>query len=248
MSRFEGAVAVVTGAGSGIGRATAIRLAVDGAEVVCADVDEESAGATAKQIAGDGGRATAIECDVSDEAAVARTVGAAVDLGPLRIVCNVAGVGRFGHTTETTTEEWQRTLDVNLTGTFLVCREAIPHLLEQEGTIVNVASTAGLIGQPYSAAYCASKGGVVLLTKALAAEYIDRGLRVNAVAPGAIDTPLIGHFTYPEGSNRKLFDRLFTDFGFARPEDVAAVIAFVASDEAGHMTGSVVPVDGGITI
>lgn len=248
MSRFDGSVAIVTGAGSGIGRATALRLGAEGAIVVCADVAGSTAEATAEEIAGAGGSATGVACDIRDEGSVAKLIEGAATLGPLRIVANVAGIGRFDHTTEVSLETWQGMIDVNLTGTFLVCREAIPHLVEHGGNIVNVASTAGVMGQPYSAAYCASKGGVVLLTKALAAEYIDRRLRVNAVAPGGINTPLIGSFRYPEGSNEKLFDALITDFGFAEPDDVANVIAFVASDEAKHMTGAVVPVDGGVSI
>lgn len=247
--RFDGDTALVTGAGSGIGRATATRLATDGAAVACLDVQTEAARATAADVSGAGGDAAAWGCDVSDADAVARAVGEVADrLGAPSIVCNVAGIGRFAHTTEQPVEEWQRILDVNLTGTFLVSRACLPHLLADGGALVNVASTAGLMGQPYSAAYCASKGGVVLLTKALAAEYVDRGVRVNAVAPGGIETPLLGHFTFPEGSNEKLFDRLMTPMGFAKPEDIAAAIAFLASDEARHMTGSVVPVDGGITI
>lgn len=248
MSRFDGSVAIVTGAGSGIGRATALRLGADGATVLCADVAGSTAEATAEEIAAGGGSATGVACDIRDEDSVAQMVEGAAKLGPLRIVANVAGIGRFDHTTEVSLETWQGMIDVNLTGAFLVCREAIPHLLEHGGNIVNVASTAGVMGQPYSAAYCASKGGVVLLTKALAAEYVDRRLRVNAVAPGGINTPLIGSFRYPEGSNEKLFDALITDFGFAEPDDVANVIAFVASDEAKHMTGAVVPVDGGVSI
>lgn len=248
MTRFNGSVAIVTGAGSGIGRATALRLGTDGATVMCADVAGSTAEATAEQISAAGGEAAGVACDIRDEDSVARLVERATELGTLRIVANVAGIGSFDHTTDVGLETWQNMIDVNLTGTFLVCREAIPHLLEHDGNIVNVASTAGVMGQPYSAAYCASKGGVVLLTKALAAEYIDRRLRVNAVAPGGINTPLIGSFRYPEGSNEKLFDALITDFGFAEPEDVANVIAFVASDEASHMTGAVVPVDGGVSI
>ena len=124
---------------------------------------------------------------------------------------------------------------------------ALPHLLENGGNIVNVASTAGLIGQPYSAAYCASKGGVVMLTKSMAYEYIERGVRVNAVAPGGIQTSLMESFGFPENASRKLFYKITSPMGFAQPEEVAGLMAFLASHEARYMTGAVVPIDGGMT-
>lgn len=249
MDRFSGRTVVVTGAGSGIGEATALRFGTEGAAVACFDIDAEAAEKVAIEIQEAGGSARAFACDVGDEASVAGAVQAVVEsLGPPRAVANVAGIGKFAHTVDATLDDWNRILAVNLTGTFLVCRETLPHLLEHGGNIVNVASTAGLMGQPYSAAYCASKGGVVLLTRALAAEYVDRGVRVNAVAPGGVDTPMIGSFTYPEGANHKLMYALMTPMGLQQPSDVAAVIAFLASDEAWYMTGSIVAADGGLTI
>ena len=141
----------------------------------------------------------------------------------------------------------EQIIAVNLTGTFLVCRATLPHLLDGGGTIVNVASTAGVIGQPYSAAYAASKGGVALLTKALAVEYLERGVRVNAVAPGGIETPIVGSFAVPDDASRRLMARIMSPMGFGQPEEVAGVIAFLASDEARYVTGAVYAIDGGVT-
>jgi NAD(P)-dependent dehydrogenase (short-subunit alcohol dehydrogenase family) len=170
------------------------------------------------------------------------------ELGPPRVLCNVAGVLRMQHTLDASYEDWQRLIGVNLTGTFLMCQATLPHLLENGGNIVNVASTAGLMGQPYSAAYCASKGGVVLLTKALAAEYVERGVRVNAVAPGMMDTPMIGGIAMPENTSRRLIARITSPMGAVGPEKVATMIAYLASDDADYMTGSIVSIDGGLTI
>jgi NAD(P)-dependent dehydrogenase (short-subunit alcohol dehydrogenase family) len=186
---------------------------------------------------------------VADAASVRSAVAAVVhDLGSPQVVCNIAGVGRFAHTVDMPLSDWDRIIAVNLTGTFLVCQATLPHLLETRGNIVNTASTAGIKGQPYSAAYCASKGGVALLTKSLACEYLERGVRVNAIAPGGIETPILEHFAPPEGASRRLMARIETPMGFGTPEEVAALVAYVASDEARYMTGAIVSLDGGVTV
>jgi NAD(P)-dependent dehydrogenase (short-subunit alcohol dehydrogenase family) len=248
MTRFTDHVAVVTGAGSGLGRATAHRFGDEGATVAAVDLDVDAAEKTAAEIGERGGSARAYHVDVTDPAAVKSTVDAvAADLGRPQVLVNSAGIGGFAHTVDETYERWSAILGVNLTGTFLMCQAALPHMLEGGGAIVNVASNAGLMGQPYSAAYCASKGGVVNLTRALSVEYVKRGVRVNAVAPGGMNTPMIAGFTMPEGVNLKEFARVTSPLGYAEPEEVAGVIAYIASDDARYMTGSIVSFDGGIT-
>lgn len=239
--RYTGSRVFVTGAGSGIGKAVAARVAAEGGEVVAVDLKTDGI---------ETGHALA--CDVSDPDAVDAAVAEAVGrLGGVDVVFNIAGIGHFRNSHEESHDAFARVVAVNLTGTFNVCRAALPHLLGNEagGVIVNTASTAGLIGQPWSAAYCASKGGVVMLTKALAYEYRDRKVRVNAVAPGGVDTPIAGAFaeTFPPDANLALIDRITSPMGMMHPDEVANAFAFVGSGEALYMTGAIVTVDGGVT-
>jgi meso-butanediol dehydrogenase / (S,S)-butanediol dehydrogenase / diacetyl reductase len=246
MKRFENRVALITGAASGIGRASALRIADEGGALFLCDVQAAALDATAKEARERGATVETALVDVADEAQVRAAVAAAVErLGRLDVVCNVAGILRFDHTHELSLGDWNRVLAINLTGTFLVSREAIPHLLATRGNIVNIASTAGMTGHPWAAAYAASKGGVIAFTRALAVEYAEQGVRANAICPGSIETPITKAFSVPHGANPKLVRRMMPLTGFAGPEKIANLVALLASDDGSHITGEEIRVDGG---
>lgn len=248
MQRLEGKAGVITGAASGIGKAIAERFAEEGAELLVTDVQADAVEATAASLRERGANVEARVSDVSDPSSVEETIAAAVaSFGKLDVICNVAGILRWDNTHEINVDQWNKVLAVNLTGTMLMCRYAIPHLIETKGVIVNMASTAALAGQPFGAAYAASKAGVVALTRNIAIDYGHIGLRCNAIAPGSIETGMTQKVEFPEGANLKLLHRIMSlpGFGMAGPDKIAGVAAMLASDDGAHITGETIRVDGG---
>ncbi len=245
MKRFEGKTALVTGAGGGIGGATAQRLAAEGAAVWCTDVDEKGLENTVKIISDAGGTARADRCDVSDAADAKRCVTDCVKQhGGLDVLCHLAGILLFDHAAEMPLERWQKIIGVNLTGTFLMCQAALPHLEKSKGCIVNAASSSSLSGLAYGTAYSASKGGVLAYTRSIAIEYVKRGVRANCVCPAGIRTEMTKQ-PLPEGADATLLGRHESMAGWGDPADVATVIATLASEDAARVNGEDVRVDGG---
>jgi NAD(P)-dependent dehydrogenase (short-subunit alcohol dehydrogenase family) len=247
MPDFKGKVALVTGAASGIGRESALAFARAGAKVVCADVTQDAGEETVKMIKDMGGDATFVKCDVSQDAQVKALVDKAVELyGHLDFAHNNAGIeGAMGFCKECTEENWDRTIAINLKGVFLCCKYEIPYLIKNGGgAIVNTASVAGLVGFPGLPAYCASKGGVVQLTKTLALEVATENIRVNAVCPGVIKTPMIDRLTNDDPAALKSFTDMEPVGRLGSPAEIADVVVYLCSDEASFVTGVPMPVDG----
>lgn len=243
---------VITGGGAGIGLSTARRLVREGAAVALLDLDGSAAIAAAKELQKEGGRAFGVAADVTDAASMDRAIAAASDaLGGIDGLFNNAGIAGFGSVHESTPESWQRIWAVNVTGTFLASRAALPQMIAQRrGSIVNVGSVAGVIGIPGMAAYCAAKGAVVNLTRQMAAEYAKYGVRVNSVSPGtiaetAMGKSLLGSDTGEEAMNKRLAKYPIGRFG--RPEEIADAVVFLLSDAASFCVGSNLAVDGGMT-
>ncbi len=245
-----GKVAIVTGGGSGIGRASALAFAREGAKVVVADVVVEGGEETVRLIQHNGGAAIFVKTNVSKAAEVEALVARAVlTYGRLDCAHNNAGIEGPGATTVDYAEEsWERVLAINLTGVWLCMKYEIPHMLKQgSGAIVNTASTAGLVGYPRGSAYVASKHGVVGLTKTAALEYAKSGIRVNAVCPGAIDTPMMGRITdhRPQRAARMAAAEPVGRMG--QPAEIAEAVVWLCSEAASFVTGHAMAVDGGMT-
>jgi NAD(P)-dependent dehydrogenase (short-subunit alcohol dehydrogenase family) len=251
VGRLDGKVSVITGAGSGIGRETALRFAAEGARVACADVVEETGRAVVSEIAGAGGEADFFAADVADQRSVAALYDAVeARFSAVHVLVNNAGVmlAEDGSVIDTGLAVWQRVLDVNLTGVFLCCKHGIPKLLAAGGgSIVNTASFVAVMGAATpQIAYTASKGGVLALTREIAVEFARRGIRANALCPGPVETPLFEQLLAAPGAReRRLVHVPMGRFGQAA--DVADAALFLASDESTWVTGTAFLVDGGIT-
>lgn len=249
MGRLDGKVAVITGAASGMGRATALRFAREGAKVLLADVDTDGGASALDAITGAGGDAAFLRVDVSRSADVQEMIRVAVqELGGLDVLFNNAGIeGQSSWLADCTEENWDRVLAINLKGVFLGMKYALPHMAAQgHGSIINTASVAGLVGWRAGGAYSASKAGVANLTRTAALEYARYNVRVNAICPGVIHTPMLERIN----PNPEMMQRLITMQPMPRlgtPDDIANMALFLASDESTFVTGAMLPVDGGYT-
>jgi len=247
MQRFSNKVALVTGAGSGIGKASALRIAAESGSVFCVDLDQPAVDATVQEIIKAGGTAMGHICDVSREQDVIDCVKACVShFGSLYALINMAGILRFDDYRELQLAQWQRVLDVNLTGTMLMCREALPSLIKSGGSIVNAASTSALSGLPCAAAYSASKGAVLAMTRTIAVDFAKLGVRANCVCPGEINSGMTVDIEWPDSMDFDLLPRVLSLTGPKDPEAVSGVIAMLASEDGIHITGEDIRVDGGM--
>lgn len=240
---FEGKRALITGAASGIGRATAIRFAAEGAAVTIGDKNAEGLEQTAAMMAS----APVIQpFDAVDTESCRKLVAVAAQDG-LDVLCNISGVLKWGKSEEFSMDDFELLMRVNTFSVFALCQAALPHLVKTRGTIVNTASTAALQGIAYTVAYAASKHAVAAITKSLAIEFAARGVRINAICPGMVNTPMTQQTAPPEGVDWDLVMRNSPKLldGACEPEDIADMFAFLASDKARKVTGSLFTVDGG---
>ncbi len=248
---LDGKVGIVTGSGSGIGRAIALLFAREGARIAVADVMDDTGIETVKMIESNGGKAMYVHCDVSKAKEAEEAVRSTVKMfGGLDILVNNAGIELAGTVVELSEADWDKVLNINLKGVFLMSKYAVPELAKRRGVIVNTASTAGFASYPRCTAYCSSKGAVVALTRGMALDHAKDGIRVNCICPGAIDTPL--HKKYlaalPQAAREPYEKKQRADHPIGRigqPEDIAEAMLFLASDRSSFMTGAAFVVDGG---
>jgi len=250
--RVQDKACIVTGAGSGIGKATALRLAEEGGKVVVSDINLDSAKKVAEEIVSKGQTAIAVKTDVSNDKEAQELIDKCVkEFGTVHVVVNSAGVNIPGVFHEVKNEIIDKTLDVNLKGSMYTCRAAIPHMLKHKnGSLVNISSVNGIVSEPFLTVYSASKGGVVMLTKGIALDYAKQGIRCNAICPGWVDTPINYAHAEMMGGLDKIYAEIdkFQPIGRpGEPIEIAHLALFLASDESSFMTGSIVSADGGMT-
>jgi NAD(P)-dependent dehydrogenase (short-subunit alcohol dehydrogenase family) len=246
--RFADKVALLTGASSGIGRATAVRLAAEGAKVLALDVNEAGLAELADEVRAAGGTISTRTASVAERAECVAAVEACVaEFGRLDVLGNIAGVSRAAHFAELDEAHYRQMFAVNVDGPYFLCQAAVAHLIESRGNIVNIASNAGLMGTAYTVAYSMTKGAVVQLTRSLAMELQKSKVRVNAIAPGGVVTGLTNSFHIPDGVDIDLMTPYMGFRGMGEPDDIASLFAFVASDDGRNMHGSILSSDTGIT-
>jgi meso-butanediol dehydrogenase / (S,S)-butanediol dehydrogenase / diacetyl reductase len=247
--RYAGKAAVVTGAGSGIGQSVALRLAAEGAQVLGLDINADGLATTVERAEGNApGGLVVRHCDVTKASECHAAIADAIErFGRLDILGNIAGIARAEHVGEVTEAAYRQMMAVNVDGYFFMAQAGLPHLLHEGGVIVNVASIAGLVGQAYTVVYCMSKGAVVQLTRALAMEYMKTPLRVVAIAPGGVESGLTRGYQMPSDVDWDLVGRYVNPRGMAKPADISALFAFLASAEAKNIHGTVVSSDSGMT-
>ena len=250
--RVSGLVAIVTGAGSGIGEASAVRLAEEGATVICADINEANATATAETIVAADGLALPATIDISDSDACSTLVNIVdANFGSIDILVNNAGVNLPGVFHEVSNETIDQTLNVNVKGAMYLTRAALPHMLKKgKGAIVNMSSVNGLVSEPYLSVYSASKGAIVMFTRGIALDYAKQGIRCNAICPGWVDTPINHAHAKMLGGLDHVYETIDSFQPIGRPgtpREIANLVLFLASEESSFMTGSIVSADGGMT-
>jgi NAD(P)-dependent dehydrogenase (short-subunit alcohol dehydrogenase family) len=244
----DGKIAVVTGSAGGLGRAAALAIAQAGGELFLIDLNEAGLHETQALIKDAGGKAHVHAADLSDPETCKRAIAATVDTcGRIDSLSNVAGVCIFAHATQMSAEQWHKTLAINLSAPFFLSQAAIPQLIENKGAIVNVASSAAIVGESYLVAYSASKAGLMHLTRSMAMEFMRSPIRINAVAPGGMATPMASTIAMPEGIDYSLVERFSGMRGLVNVPEVADMICYLASDAAAGYHGSVISIDGGIT-
>lgn len=250
---LKGKVALITGAGSGIGRAIALLFAREGAKIVVADISEADGEKSVGLIKKAGGEAVFVEGDVSKAEVARRMADAAVgEYGKLDILCNNAGIESVGTIVDVSEEKWEKVINVNLKGTFLCSKYAIPRIIERGGgVVINIASVLGLIGSKGEAAYCASKGAIVSLTRAMALDFASQNIRVNCICPGSVLTPTFRRVIGSSGDYERAFKKNLEKIPLKRvaePEEIAYAALYLASDKSSYVTGSVLVIDGGWSI